>query len=1229
MRADVSLLVLLVSSAILPSPSGESALDVELKSASAALDRKDAATAQGFVDRALERDSKSTAAWDLRARCAEALGNKDAEIHALHAELRLSIAQKRPPAENDALRARIVALDSSAQDLFDLAGVFVPKLKAVAEQYEKDKRPHSAIRAYKEILALDPDSAESTAAIQRIAAAPNPSLAGDAKPKDLFAGVSEDWIRARDKEHASWEKRDKMEREHYVTSTDTGYQNLVRTAEAMEQLNAFYREFFQYGIEGDGHAVPRIELRLFRSHEEYLKKGSSPAEWSAGQFTGDAVETYIDQSFNDTVGVFFHEAAHQFVGLATQATGWLNEGLASFFEGTRILANGTVLMNLPANHRLMPMVDRLQAGWMTDEKDGIDQTSPKAKADSHPKKAPTFRIVLEDKYEWGPPWYDPTWSVVYFLYNYQDPLDGRYVYRAAFRTFINKSGRAGKSAVKNFEETVLAHPEPPVKDVPRPAGSADVKLPKTVEELDEVWKNWLIDLKKEQNGEIEVKRPYLQWARYAVKAKNDAVAREHFEKAIQKDPRDADALLEFAAFLAEHKGADRASKLGQEALKVLESRNPVDEKAVQAAAKNLAKWDPKEEALENVHKELWAAAARIVGEYDAAGMKTMVLDLSWRFGIELGVPGMLAEYESTLRSGGQPVQIWHRAYNEKDLEGWAMGGPDNAFHPKETDLETSFGSYDENLFDYRVLTLDTVTSGDWSLEADVLAEKGKITFCGLVFGKKGPGNFHGLFLFPGRTSTSASKQGLADTGFVDLASCFGDKSFKTWRHVPVKTAQASTGQAWHKLRIDVAGGFVDTWFDGEFLTTQEFPSNDPLRGNFGLITGPGSARFRNVRFLSRLPLDPTSRIDRAVRMEKFEDLAGPPPGGSYLGRVPMFPAVEKWVQGERKAWREKGPVPQLLVFWSTQQNDLVRIDEWLRDVSAKNARFGLEIVSIASPNDSAKIADYLKTHTFPGTVAVDKRDKPGLGNTFETYCIDRFNLPRVLLLGIDGKVVWEGDPGFTRSEAWAPGKESYLDTPLAELVEKNHLEELFGFTSKWTSTGSAALKKGDLATALPILKLAKTLPAGAIAEVDEARKKLAALEAVVDPISATLASFARDGVDPAIEPLIEFSKTMKKTIDKNTQFQIAKIREGKPAHDWNEAAKACETIAKTVKPDMKLASAKDLAAKLPAMEGRFPKDLLADLGPAVEAGDVARVQAIAGEAPNRPKKWLTEEYLHW
>src|SRR4029453_10437349 len=103
-----------------------------------------------------------------------------------------------------------------------------------------------------------------------------PSLAESAKPKDLLADVSEEWIRKHDAAHGTWETRAKIERANYVTETHAGYAVLVRAAEAMEQMNAFYRRFFRYGTEKDGKSVPKIELHLFPTHEEYLKLGKGP-----------------------------------------------------------------------------------------------------------------------------------------------------------------------------------------------------------------------------------------------------------------------------------------------------------------------------------------------------------------------------------------------------------------------------------------------------------------------------------------------------------------------------------------------------------------------------------------------------------------------------------------------------------------------------------------------------------------------------------------------------------------------------------------------------------------------------------------------------------------------------------------------------------------------------------------------------------------------------------------
>ena len=184
-------------------------------------------------------------------------------------------------------------------------------------------------------------------------------------------------------------------------------------------------------------------------------------EWSAGHFTGSHVECYIPESgFAGMVGTLFHEAAHQYVSLATNARSWLNEGLASFFEGTRILPNGAVLMNEPADHRLFPLAERMERGWMEYAQDGFDANDSNAT----PEKAPTWRIVVENAYSWGPPWYAPTWGVVFFCYNFQDPVDGRFVYRDAFWEYVDKQGgKVGQDGHQDLRGGRARDPKPPTR----------------------------------------------------------------------------------------------------------------------------------------------------------------------------------------------------------------------------------------------------------------------------------------------------------------------------------------------------------------------------------------------------------------------------------------------------------------------------------------------------------------------------------------------------------------------------------------------------------------------------------------------------------------------------------------------------------------------------------------------------------------------------------------------
>ncbi len=1196
-----------------------------LRAAERAVESGGGQEAMKQVFRALERDPKSVPAWVLRADAAEVMEDRDELVYALHVARRLAAAQGLERRELE-LRERLLAADPIAADLLDMNRLFIDELLPIAVEYEQSKRLHSAIRVHKEILALDPEHPQSLAAIERIASNPDPSLAGDAKPVDLLEGVSEEWIREHDADTRDWGKRAKLQRENYVTHTNAGYEVLVRCAEAMEQMNAFYRQFFEFGTEEHPGTVSPIDLRIFKEREEYLKLGSGPAEWSGGQFTGGAVETYVgDGGFENMTNTLFHEAAHQFVSLATQASGWLNEGLASFFEGCRILPNGSVLMNEPANHRLIPLVRRMERGWMADHEEGIDISDP----NQVPITSPTFRIVMENRYTWGPAWYAPTWGVVFFLYNYQDPVDGRYVYRRAFREFIDKSGgRTGSGAVKNFEEVVLANPEPPLKGVEREEGAPSIALPATIDELTEVWKDWLVNLEKEVTGRLEVTRPYADWARYAQESGLTSMALEHYEKALTENPEDVTMLVDFAGFMAEERDdTDRATKLANRALALLESAEEPDEDAIRDLGKRIARWDPSRRTLDEVHERIWAASRNIVQRYQGANLPMMVMDVSQRLGSSLGVPGLFEMYAEAARLSGKTLDLWQLAYDEHSLEGWTDVG-DGAFEADGIFLNARGADIASHDFVYTSIALDEVLSGDFSFSAQLQAEPGKSAFAGLTFGRKGATNLHAVVLFPAKERTD----GGASTGFVDLVTFFGREEFKTWRHTPVDTQpdpEKSQAGIWHELRIDVSGRTVDIWFDDEFVTTQEFANKELLRGSLGLLTGPGRARYRNVRFLARIPGDPSGTVLRDLRLEEIRAQTGGSVGGSFLGMVPPFPGVEQWVQEERTDWAEAGPVPQLLVLWSIQQNDLVPIHEWLAELADEHADVGLRILSLCSPNDLDSIEDYLLANPFPGSVGVDVREGIGIGDTFELYSVAKFNLPRVLLLDIDQKVAWEGDPGFKIGEGWYPGLETYLDAPLNELIENRKLRALQPWRAKWTDEALPALRTGDVATALPLLFEAREFKKGAVAEVDDAWRKLEALESTLDSLESTGNTLVREGTEPAMDILLGWAPLLGREPDKRALKKLSFVQRSDAAKDWEKVLLELNKWSKRTKPGQEVEKAADLLPKLERLEGRFASELRAEFQAAVEAADAEALRTLAEKAPDRPASWLIREFFGW
>lgn len=1194
-----------------------------------ALDRAEMALSSGQFElahiqviRALERDRRNVDAWDVLARWADATGDRDQLVHARHKQYDLAVAQGRERAELRELRQRLFELDPLAVDLFALRDRFTDRLVSLAESYEESGRPHGAIRVWKQVLALDPENPVAPVAIERIAEAPDPSLAEHAKPKDLFADVDAEWIAEFDAQHADWAEAAELERPNYVTVTNAGYEVLVRTGEAMEQVNSFYREFFKYGTPEDGKSVPRIRVHIFKTRDEYLTLGiGPPVEWSGGHFTGGAVETYVEGGFEQMVGTLFHEAAHQFVSLATSAVGWLNEGLASFFEGTRILPNGTVIMNMPANHRLFPLAERMEEGWMANAQDGYDPNDP---GGSEPTKAPTFRIVIENRYSWGPPWYAPTWGLVYFLYNYQDPVDGRFVYRDSFHDFINASGgKTGDTAVATFTEVVLQNPKAAYKV----DGAGEVALPATVDELNEVWKDWIISLRDEVQGDLIVDRPYRQWGGYAAENEDFLAAKEHFEKGLVASPGDVELLLDFAELLEDQfDNKDRAAKLALEALTWLERSKEPDEKRIQIVERLLSKLDPRRRSLTRLQDEMATALRGLVDRYGAAGLDLMVMDVSWRGASEMGLDDLLVPYADAVERTGRDLSIWSLAYNEESLDGW-VGGNSQDFRADGSVLRAEFGEYEPGQYDFRFLTLDQLTRGDFSLEAEVAADAAEVAFAGLVWGRKEGNSFHGFLHFPARDAG----EGTILQGWVDLITAHGTSNIKTWRHLPVPAAEApvegrtKAGATWRKMRVDIVGTTVDLWFDGELVASHEFPSREVLYGGFGLVSGPGEAAFRNVRFLSRDPRDPAAGILRAARVAAMEGVAEGSDGGSWLGKVPPFPRSGQWVQGGRQSFLDKGDVPQLLVLWSIDQNELIRIDEWLTYLAEEHSGIGLEVTSIVSFLDGPKLESYLETHPMPGSILVDHLEEgsTGIGEAFDLYSILRFNMPRVLLLDIDGRVIWEGDPGFAAGEAAVEPFASYVDDPLEKLIADRRLYELRNWRARFEEETLPALREGRLAEVIDHVRLSLTFEAN-LDGVAQARFVLSALQEASADLEATAETFAELGAEPALAMMVEWIGISRgEEVSSKELKPIKRELEGSSVKDWDKALSYCGRYLKVKKPEAEKYA--ELMTNLSALEGHFVDELRSALEGA--EGDWDQVAQVIEEAPGWPQAWLARTFL--
>ncbi|MEM7200023.1 MAG: redoxin domain-containing protein [Planctomycetota bacterium] len=972
---------------------------------------EDALTAVG---RALEADDRHLGALRLLADIGLAMSDQDLAAHALHRWTDLVAAAKPSPVtaeERGTSATQLGELDPEAKSWERLQASYVKKLLALGKDYKKSKDWLGALEVFSQVLQVDPDATEAAKMVGEVR-----RLGGrEVAVEDVFAGAdplrgkTPERLERENRAHSEWPTAWKKSTTNYRFRTDAGYLVLETASIAMEQMNRFYRKFFRYKL--NGGKTPKIEIRIFKNRSEYLDLGSSPSDWSGGQFTGSAVETYVGgttgrESIRDMYRTLFHEAAHQFVTLSGRGVpGWLNEAFASFFEGCVILSNGTVEWNRVPPGRLFPLASRLDRGWMQSADDGVRDDAGEW---AQPTRAPRFAMVVSGDYEWGPPWYAPTWGVVYFLYNYR-AQDGRPVFRDALHEYYTsfKRGRP-KDPVAHFEEIVVR-------------GSALCPV-SSIDGLDKIWRNWILDLRDVYTGRAQRDSQLVQFGDSARERGDLELALEFYEDSLQEGgDADPEVLKKIAGLFEDLDRKRRAAATYRQLKREYEVRAETDHADYRRAAERARALDPLAGRFARISNELAEAGLELAKGYEERGLPTMALEIARRMSASFSVGAAREYYADLARRTGKSLARWRLAYDGLTLNGWSGGF--GAYRAAGDEIVASFEGEDpaEGSFLTRELAYDATFDADFSLEAEMRIEieeeqpKGRLM--GLCFGWKGAQDFHAVTLHP--------------KGFMDIATNRGG----VWEIRDHRTL--TVGSEWLKLRIDVTGSELDVYLDDRFVRSLDFRSRETVRGGFGLITGTGEARYRQVRVLARDRFDPAAAIERELAMERISEDASLRADGNFAGFAAPELKVAHWAQGDPITLEQLKGEPVLLAFWSQEQEKVIPTAAYYRHLTKRSGDRGLRVIVLCDGGTKPEaLAKWLETDPLPGAlVGIDVT-----GETYEAYWVKAggHGIPRVLLIDRNGIVQFEGDPGLRAGEGWRPGAETYVDGPLRRLLAEDH-----------------------------------------------------------------------------------------------------------------------------------------------------------------------------------------------
>jgi hypothetical protein len=405
-----------------------------------------------------------------------------------------------------------------------------------------------------------------------------------------------------------------FESKHYKIAANLEQETAQRVADLMDDLHGFYVQVYFDGNEKKARGA-KATIRIHPDRADMLKswEGGPPPEgwWSPGENTVHCYDSRTNGSgsLDWMLETLFHEASHQFMSLLSQGgfvPAWINEGTASFFEGTVAMADHRVLWPEAARLRLAPLVAQL-AGGTLHAADVVAYDSPA----SYPA----------EYYSFG-------WGLVYFLQQYEDPQTLEYCYRPLYARYRSEVIKRGGEPMKVFEEVFLGKNSP--------LGH------KTFADFERDWSQWIREEVLTLNGsgaaarKLRLERMQRELAAADAAAKEGKKARvpeaellaralshaEYVCSRIDKDKPDGELLVQQAGMLERLGRPAAAAPLYQRVLDLAdESRFRLDEKRYAELEQRLKKLDAKNAALRSARArrlELARTAASLLAEYEKA-----------------------------------------------------------------------------------------------------------------------------------------------------------------------------------------------------------------------------------------------------------------------------------------------------------------------------------------------------------------------------------------------------------------------------------------------------------------------------------------------------------------------------------------------------------------------------------------------------------------------------------